>query len=70
MELDTSAFTLAGDATLAGSAIQLTGVENSQQGTAFINLGALEGQYPVRRDHIERDHIAGTWVAFFQECQQ
>ena len=65
VELDTSAFTLAGDATLAGSAIQLTGVENSQQGTAFVNLGALEGHYPVRRDH-----IAGIWVAFFQECQQ
>ena len=48
VELDTSAFTLAGDATLAGSAIQLTGVENSQQGTAFVNLGALEGTYPVR----------------------
>ena len=51
---------LAGDATLAGSAIQLTGVENSQQGTAFTGLGA-EGHYLKRRDH-----IAGIWVAFFQ----
>ena len=67
VELDTSAFTLAGDATLAGSAIQLTGVENSQQGTAFVNLGALEGQYPVQ---ITRVIVASIWVAFFQECQQ
>jgi hypothetical protein len=46
--VDTSRFTLGGDAVLADGVLQLTGVENSQQGVAW---------YPVEFDELDRIHV-------------